>query len=117
MALRSNGRSKPVKGGTYKLYTSYSFIEKDPIIDKLRTVVSDQHAKYSTIEKDSGVSSTTLHNWFKGDTKRPQFATVMAVARALGHDLELVDRVGGSRMALPTAKQLTRRSNIDKRTG
>lgn len=67
-----------------KTYKSYSFIDKDPVIDSLRTIVSDSHKKYSTIKADSGVSTTTLHNWFHGKTRRPQFATVSAVAKACG---------------------------------
>jgi hypothetical protein len=65
-------------------YKSYSFVEKDPIIDALRTAVSASKKKYSTLHADSGVSTSTIHNWFHGRTRRPQFATVAAVARALG---------------------------------
>ncbi len=65
-------------------YKSYMFRSKDPVIDALRTAVSDAKVKYSQLNRDSGVSSTTIHNWFHGRTKRPQFATVAAVAGALG---------------------------------
>jgi len=65
-------------------YKSYSFVEKDPVIDALRTAVSASKKKYSTIHQDSGVSVSTIHNWFHGRTRRPQFATVAAVTRALG---------------------------------
>ena len=41
---------------------------------------------------ESGVSTTTLRNWFHGATRRPQFCTVNAVARALGKELRLMDR-------------------------
>jgi hypothetical protein len=36
------------------------------------------------VARDSGVSATTLHNWFDGKTRRPQFATVLAAARGIG---------------------------------
>ncbi len=65
-------------------YKSYSFVEKDPVIDALRTAVSTSKKKYRTISQDSGVAASTIHNWFHGRTRRPQFATVAAVARALG---------------------------------
>ena len=65
-------------------YKSYLFREKDPVIDALRTAVSDSGKSYLGVQNDSGVSATTVHNWFHGKTKRPQFATVTAVARALG---------------------------------
>ena len=77
-------------GGSLKLYKSYSFKEKDPIIDKLRTIIQDEKVSYSTIHEESGVSMTTLYNWFNGATLRPQFASVMAVTRSLGYDLQVV---------------------------
>lgn len=77
-------------GGTFKLYKSYSFRDKDPVIDRLRTIVHDSGKSYAGIEADSGVSASTLYNWFAGEVKRPQFATVMAVARALGYDMQIV---------------------------
>jgi len=75
-----------------KPYKSYVFKDKDPIIDVLRTAVSDSKRKYSSIQADSGVSTATLYNWFHGATRRPQFCTVNAVARALGKELRLMDR-------------------------
>jgi transcriptional regulator with XRE-family HTH domain len=67
-----------------KLYRSYVFLDKDPVIDVVRTAMQDAKAKSAKIARDSGVSPTTLANWFHGPTKRPQFATVAAVASALG---------------------------------
>lgn len=69
-----------------KLYKTYAFKDKDPVIDHLRTAVQKDGGSYSKISTDSGVSYTTLSNWFDGATKRPQFATVAAVARSLGPD-------------------------------
>ena len=76
--------AKKRKNGRFQTYRSYQFTEKDPIIDALRTVVSETHTKYTALHDDSGVSYTTIRNWFHGSTRRPQFATVSAVARALG---------------------------------
>lgn len=75
-----------------KLYKSYMFKDKDPIIDKMRTIVQDSGETYTEISNLSGVSANTLTNWFHGETRRPQFASLMAVARALGYDLEVVKR-------------------------
>lgn len=83
-------KKKHLGGGSLKLYKSYSFRDKDPIIDKLRTVIQDEGASYKDICEDSGVSGTTLYNWFSGTTLRPQFASIMAVTRALGYDLQVV---------------------------
>lgn len=68
-------------------YKSYSFVDKDPIIDKLRTVVGDSGRAWEDISRASGVSEKTLGNWFIGNTKRPYFATVEAVGRACGKTL------------------------------
>lgn len=65
-------------------YKSYMFREKDPIIDALRTAVSQSRRKYSDISAESGVPASTFSNWFHGDVRRPQFATTAAVGRALG---------------------------------
>lgn len=81
---------KKTSGIGLKLYKSYSFRDKDPIIDKLRTMVQDEGVKYSDISEESGVSTSTIYNWFHGTTLRPQFASVMAVTRALGYDLQVV---------------------------
>jgi transcriptional regulator with XRE-family HTH domain len=67
-----------------RLYRGYLFIDKDPVIDVIRTKVQDSKQKVAHVAHDSGVSPTTLGNWFGGKTKRPQFATVAAVAGALG---------------------------------
>lgn len=75
---------------TLNLYKTYSFKDKDPAIDQLRTVVQKEKASYKDIFESSGVSVSTIYNWFDGPTRRPQHATIMAVARALGHDYKLV---------------------------
>jgi len=71
-------------------YKSYNFTDKDPIIDELRTVIQDSGATYKQIHEDSGVSTQTLSNWFSGETRRPQAASLNAVARALGYKLGFV---------------------------
>lgn len=98
--------SKAKKVNGFIRYRSYSFKEKDPIIDKVRTIVSDSGLSYTQINEKSDVAQGTLRNWFHGDTKRPQFATLNAVARALGHELTLTPTKGASR-------QIPRRVNAD----
>jgi hypothetical protein len=75
------------KGFTYK---SYVFVDKDPIIDEIRTVVQLSGRTYKQIHDDSNVSTQTLAMWFSGTTRRPQAATVNAVLRALGYKLGIV---------------------------
>lgn len=78
-------RKKSKDGFTYR---SYNFVDKDPVIDRIRTIVKDEGLNYSEIGVISGVSSTTLHNWFEGATRRPQYATVAAVTSSLGYQQE-----------------------------
>lgn len=87
-----------------KLYKSYNFTRKDPIIDKLRTIVQDGGLKNGQVADLSGVSTTTLYGWFDGKTQRPQFATVMAVSRSLGYDLQMVNPATGKAMSITSQK-------------
>ena len=73
-----------------KLYKSYNFVDKDPIIDLMRGMLNEQHMPYIKISALSGVSEGTLRNWFDGKTKRPQFATVAAVMGAMGYRMSWV---------------------------
>ena len=65
-------------------YPTYSFIEKDPVIDTLRTPLTRKHITTKDLAAPSGVSQGTIRNWFYGETRRPSHATVKAVAIALG---------------------------------
>lgn len=78
--------------GRLHLYNSYNFVDKDPVIDKVRTIIKREGLKHSEIEKLSGVSAQTLHNWFEGQTKKPQYCTIMAVVSALGYKQMFVKR-------------------------
>jgi len=71
-----------------KTYNSYLFVDKDPIIDELRTLLKNED--WRKLADASGVSYATLANWFYGDTKRPQHATIMAVLRAAGYNMQIV---------------------------
>jgi hypothetical protein len=78
-------------------YTTYVFRQTDPILDELRGVVLDSGLKLSQIA-ECGVSTSTMYNWFRRPgsnrrrTRRPQFATISAVALACGADgIKFVD--------------------------
>ncbi len=68
-------------------YRTYRFIDKDPVIDEIRTLVKDEGlmGKLNIVHQLSGVSTSTLENWFNGDTKSPQNRTICAVTSALGY--------------------------------
>ncbi len=67
-------------------YKAYPFMEKDPIIDLLRTIKRDADMKDSQIHENGGPAVATMRGWFTGATRRPQFATVAAAAMAMGVD-------------------------------
>jgi hypothetical protein len=70
------------------VYRTYNFIDKDPVIDEMRTLVKDEGLikKLNIVHELSGVSVSTLTNWFDGETKAPQNRTISAVATALGYE-------------------------------
>lgn len=82
-----------------KLYKSYSFRTKDPRIDMIRTAIEDaagervRHHHLARIEREGGPSSTAMHNWFFGKTRRPQGAAMEAALRTVGYETRVV-RVG-----------------------
>jgi len=66
-------------------YKSYSFKDHDPVLDQIdRLIELSGSPKMTVIEAKSGVRASTLYNWHYRKTKRPQFATVLAVVRGLG---------------------------------
>jgi hypothetical protein len=71
-----------------RLYRTYRYIDKDPVIDKVRTVIQDEglFKNLRLVHELSGVSRTTLDNWFHGDTKRPTNPTIEAVLTSLGYE-------------------------------
>lgn len=79
-----------------KVYGSYRFVTKDPVIDELRTMAQDVHGvlSYKTlraIENNGGPSVSSMGNWFFGETKRPQSSSVEAAGRAMGKKRAWVD--------------------------
>jgi DNA-binding phage protein len=71
-------------------YKSYVFRSIDPIMDELMPILRSNKA--SELSKLSGVSTATMYQWRKRKTRRPQFATVSAVALAAGcYGISFVD--------------------------
>lgn len=76
-----------------KIYPSYKFVDHDPVLDQIDRLwqraddARGYHLSAKYIESKSGVTVTTLRNWQKRKTKRPQFPTIKAVVRALGGEI------------------------------
>jgi transcriptional regulator with XRE-family HTH domain len=45
------------------------------------------NTKLGVVSRLSGVSSSALDNWFNGDTKKPQHASIAAVATSVGYEI------------------------------
>jgi transcriptional regulator with XRE-family HTH domain len=73
-------------GFTYK---SYSFLDKDPMIDQVRTIIQDSRMTYKALSAASSVSVQTISRWLDGQTRKPQAATFNAVLRACGYKLSI----------------------------
>jgi hypothetical protein len=75
-----------------RLYKSYVFRNKDPVIDELRTIIQDETGDkrlesktLKAIEEDGGPTVACMQGWFRGKTKRPQSASLEACGRAVGY--------------------------------
>jgi predicted transcriptional regulator len=106
-------------GFTYK---SYSFVDKDPMIDQVRTIIQDSGKTYKHIAEDSGVNTGTIRKWLDGATKKPQAASLNAVLRSLGWKLSLrplsveeVVRFTPAQPKLTTARHVVQMSKYRKR--
>src|SRR5262245_43257195 len=72
-------------------YGNYAFTRgHDPALDGMRTAWQDSGLSLKKISEITGISTSTLYNWNKLKTRRPQFASVMSFYRALGYDLQIV---------------------------
>ena len=86
-------------------YNTYNFVDKDPIIDQLRTIIDGEKLDYNEIADKAGVRVTTIMAWFYGLTRRPQFATVKAICLAVGYDLEPVRRRGAQLKVVTSSRK------------
>jgi hypothetical protein len=80
-----------------KVYGTYRFKDKDPVIDIARTCV-EIYAKLHGLEwgpalreisKSSGVSKDCMYRWFRGHTRYPRFCTIVAVVHATGREVSV----------------------------
>jgi hypothetical protein len=80
--------------GFLRVYRTYNYVDKNPVIDKVRTLVQDEGLikKLGVVHEISGVSTSTLDNWFNGTTRSPQHATIAAVITSLGYQEEFIKK-------------------------
>lgn len=76
----------------------YRFINKDPIIDVIRTAMQRKGnlgpEQIRRTAHGAGVHPGTIDNWLNGDTRRPMNLTTRFVLEALGVSIRYVDDSG-----------------------
>lgn len=72
-------------GRTIKVYKSYNFVDKDPSIDFVHSLMDRHNMSPQKVQDGGGPTAATVYNWINGKTKRPQFCTVAAATLACGH--------------------------------
>jgi hypothetical protein len=78
MSKKANGR------GALRIYKSYNFVDKDPSIDFVHSLMDRHNKTARQIQEAGGPTSATIYNWINGKTRRPQFCTVAAATLACG---------------------------------
>ena len=77
--------------GRLPIYKSYTFRDKDPAVDELRTVIEDHYGERVSnkvlrkIQEGGGPTAGCMAGWYFRTTKRPQNATLEAAGRAMGY--------------------------------
>lgn len=93
MAKKPNGANGHGKighnSGSTWLRRSYNFIDKDPEIDRFRTIRQRERIKDSELAVLAGLASSTVASMFGGQTRRPQHATFAKLAGAMGYEYGL----------------------------
>ena len=68
-----------------KANTGYRWKDKDPIIDAVRAAIENSQKSITRIATDANVATSTIHNWDKGNVRKPQHATLRSVMEACGY--------------------------------
>jgi hypothetical protein len=80
--------------GFTQTYRCYNYVDKNPVVDKVRTILQDEgyynKKKRPILHQLSGVATTTFDGWFEGDTRNPRHETIMATMAALGYEEKFV---------------------------
>ena len=78
--------------GFIRVYRTYNYVDKNPVIDKVRTIIQDEGLikKLNIVHEVSGVATATIDRWLNGDTRNPQHGTIAAVITSLGYEERFV---------------------------
>lgn len=77
-----------------RVYRTYNFIDKNPVIDKVRGLAQNEGLfnHLGILSEISNVGRSTMANWWHGATRNPQHHTIAAVVTALGYEEQFVKK-------------------------
>ena len=75
-----------------KILRPYHFIDKNPVIDVVRTAIEDEglSKKLQIVADLASLSRSTIDGWLDGDIRDPRHSSIMAVMIGLGYKTEWV---------------------------
>ena len=98
-----------------KIYRTYRFLDKDPAIDAMRTILKDEGLKESQAATISGLAAGTLTGWFYKDTKNPRNSSITAFTSSLGYvRRDRLNKDGQVEVAYVRARQLNWEAEKEK---
>ncbi len=67
---------------------NYRFIDKNPVIDVMRTAVQDEGLmeRLQVVADLAGLTIGTIRGWFDGDVRDPRHSSVMTTLIGLGYE-------------------------------
>ena len=68
-------------------YRAYVFKGQDPIVQAFADARHDSKMTMSEVRDAGGPAASTMHNWERGKTMRPQFTTIAAGTKAVGKNI------------------------------
>lgn len=73
-----------------RVLRTYRFIDKNPVIDIIRTAIQDEGLikKLQVVADLASLSRTTIPGWIHGDVRDPRHSSIMAVMTSLGYESE-----------------------------
>lgn len=86
--------------------TGYRWRDRDPILDLVNGLIKDSKMSFEQISNRCGVSKSTLWNWDRGKTKRPQAVTIKFVLNAIGYELTVRRNMDKLSTAVPLTQRL-----------
>ena len=98
-----------------KIYRTYRFLDKDPAIDAMRTIMKDEGLKPRDAAMISGLAVGTLGGWFEKDTKNPRNSSITAFTSSLGYvRRDHLDKDGQVRVGYVHARKLNYEAEKEK---